>query len=222
MAIAFDNSVGASGDLDTVSYTNSGDLMLVHIIQYGSETNPSNITYGGNALTMLQSQNIAGASPARHSSLWTLKNPSTGSNSFSVTSSSSVDAYVVMTYSGTGGYTVTNFAQGKGATGSDPNNTYSGTLTVSDGSWLVVLVGASDATHDMTAGTDTVLRVTGHDSSNFNWGGGDSGGTLVAGSRTVTLNWITASNFVGSVCEIAIAPVVDNKIKNFLSLLGVS
>jgi hypothetical protein len=222
MAIAYDNSAGAANNLNTVSYTNGGDLLFVHIGQNSGTSDPTTITYGGDSLTKLQTQSGTGSgNPARDSSLWYISNPKTGVNSFAVTGTDA-NVYLIISFSGTNGYTPTNYGQGKGQTGTDPNSTYTGTLTVSQNSWLAIFTTASDATHDMTAGTGTTVRTTGHDSSNYNWGCGDSNGTLAAGSQSLTLNWISASNYAGSIVEIKIAASSAVVRPTYLSLLGVS
>lgn len=155
MAIAFDTAVdgGTTGSFPaTWSHTCSGsNRMLFVFVSYINTGTISGITYNGVALTKIGSQNVGGASGA--TDLWYLVNPSSGSNTVSVSGSGS----------GTNGFASSSYTGVVQASPIDSSITKTQTIatfnitttTIANNCWTISAITAGN---NLSAGTGTVIR----------------------------------------------------------------
>ena len=163
MSIAFDavsSNLGGSGTNVTVSHTCTGKYLIllagIQVYYVGNDATSvvSSVTYNGVSMTLISKTNVGGDN-TQASYLYYLINPSTGSNTLSVSTSTSVTGLQVQGASYTG---VNQSGQPDSYnTGNTSSPLTISTTTVANNCWLVG-TAASSSGATLNAGTGTTLR----------------------------------------------------------------
>jgi len=189
MAIAYDSS--AKSTSKTFSHTCTGSNLFLVVVTDSNNANPTAVTYAGVSMTNINSNAFEG-----YMNIWILCAPATGSNSVVVTTTSTNDAYMSVSYSGvkqTGQPDASNYTSGSMTSGLVDTIT---TITAND--WLI-FCGDSSKTYT-TTGTNRQLQVF---NSTYYSGIDDSNGTVATGSVSMTA---TSSASIGGFYLFAISP----------------
>lgn len=231
MAIAFDaatNGGALAASPKTFSHTVTGSNPFLWVVaRHTSATDTvTSITYNGVAMTKAVFQPTNGSVHYYSQSLWYLMNPSTGSNTVSITTSSGNVTGFAMSYTGVqGGYD----ASSNGAVTSTTTMTGSIT-TVADNCWAVMAISEGDgaasastnftarisATSEMFGDSNAAITPAGSYNMTVTWGSTQNGGyvmgsmspTGASGPTTVkTWDGVTQSTGVKTYMDVAIASV---------------
>lgn len=156
-AIGYDNASHSgylNGTSNNLSHTTSGTDRLLMVYIYSTIDNVTGVTYNGTAMTFVQKQLMTGAAAGQYIHAYILANPTTGTNTVTVTSSSGLGGYIsAVSYTGA---KQTGQPDNSTKQAANPVTTLTTSLTtVANNSWLV---GYSYMNGSMTAGTDTTLR----------------------------------------------------------------
>lgn len=157
MAISFNSATNHSttGTSDSYSFSVSGDCVLVNV-RDTTGTSITGVSVGGVPLTLLAISGTASGGATMKNRLYGLMNPPTGTQTVSITASSSVSiASVIGCYSGV--VSMTPFVSANDA---GPSNVTSLTVTSSgipSHSWMV-MGGSDDNGGSLSASTGSTLR----------------------------------------------------------------
>lgn len=218
LAVAFDaNGWGTQGASSPVTWTHvvtgSNPNLLVAWDNTGGSDVSTACTYNAAALSKL----LTTTPNAFSAALWYIGNPSTGSNTVSVTLSGGVN-----NRSGSGSYSgCATSADNSGSTSKAGGGTSPSNLTitsVADNCWLVGKATAGDAT--LSAGTNTTFRSNVGDNYGI-WVDGNAAITP-AGASTIQVTWTGGNQmiFVGATLAPATAAAGSIHLP-YLNLLGV-
>lgn len=157
MAIAYDNA-SHSGFLNSttnnLSHTTSGTDRVLLVYIYSTIDNVTGVTYNGTSMSFVNKVVMLGAAAGQYIHCYILANPTTGSNTVAVSSSSGLAGYV----------SAVSYTGAKQTGQPDGNNTQSVSSTTSlttsitttdDNCWLVGYAYHNGA---VVAGTGTTLR----------------------------------------------------------------
>ncbi len=150
------SSTGSStgGGPASWSHTNSGSLLVVHVVTQDKRDTITDVTYNGVSMTLAKAQS-SGINTAGRVSTYYLANPATGANTVTVTYSNFSGNGVIglaESYNGAGGIGATN-----GQTTTADPQTLAVTTTINN-SWLVGAVGDANINASYGAGTNTTVR----------------------------------------------------------------
>lgn len=198
MAIAFDNAQGQTGwtgaNVTDVLYTCSGSnrVLFCGVQTYNATLiTVSSITYGGVALTLINSLTDNLTSAYQDGELWYLDSPASGSNHLVITLSGTPSFFDYQAVSYTG-KTVTGIdASGTGQNNSTSTSSPSANATVVHSDCWLVGMAYSRAASAPTAGTGTTVRA----SNGVGHAIGDSNGTVGTGARTLNFNVSSAATW---------------------------
>lgn len=157
MAIAYNNATHTAFAVNTKTqaHTTAGDDRYIFFHLYvGTSATPSTITYGGVALSLIQTFAMTGAAAGQYIRTYGLVNPASGSNNAVVTFGTSPGFYVsIVSYTGVD---QTNPIDTSGNNGTSPTTSLTTTLTTTaDNCWLV---GYAYMNGSLAAGANTTLR----------------------------------------------------------------
>lgn len=218
MAIAFNSVLSQtfvtwSSNPQTFAFTNTaGTGILLQVTRRDTGDTVTGATYAGVAMTLVNK--IAIPSP---STSWLymfhLENPATGTNNFSVTSTSTVSDGGVCAVSYAGGNVTSSFVNSS-ATNSATSAAISGTVTPSvAGCWSVMCAYTDNGGIAASTGS-TARTTTGSATAMF-----DSNGTIANGSPN-TMN-ATGTSAVWASIIVAIAPAAVAATTHSLLMMGV-
>jgi len=196
MAVAFDASsthgLSSASPAGTASWSHttaaaSGVILLVGGVHTGgTNQDPSSITYGGQALTKIDS--IVTGTGATEISTWLyyMVNPSTGANTILVTfAASSYGAFYGASYNGV------DVGNPLGTPDTDQNSVAAINVSVtSGGGELVVDAVGRRAASTRTVDASQTQRVDNQNSDNSRW----IGASEEAGAATVSMDWTFGSS----------------------------
>lgn len=214
MPIAFDASVSGTGGTTSPrdhSHTVTGTDTILFVVTFSQGT-VSGVTYNGVAMTSLGTYGYT--VPTGNGTMWYLINPTTGTNTVSITHSGSFTIGVSASYTG---------AQQSGQPDATiQTNTSNSTTTltnnitvVKNGSWLLT-GGVWEGAGSLSAGSNTFLR---QDGSNPAVSLFDSNGDQSPGSKSQTTNGGAAANM--AIGTVSFAPSGGSKAISTLLLMGV-
>lgn len=210
MAIAYDNashSAFLNSTSNNLSHATSSSDRLLCVYIYSTIDNVTGATYNGTSCTFVNKLLMTGGAAGQYIHFYYLLNPTSGTNTVTVTSSSGLGGYIsAVSYTGVkqSGQPDANNTNGSSSTTSLTTSV----TTTADNCWLM---GYAYMNGSMTAGTGTTFR------------GGSVAGTLEtmdsnsattpAGSDSLITNRGTAS-FAGHVIA-AFSPSVSTTIKTY-------
>jgi hypothetical protein len=202
MAIAFDNAAGQDSASSTMSYTCTGSnlILLVGIyINNSASDSVSAVTYNSVSMTRVAIKTDG----AESGYLYYLINPSTGSNTISMTHSNQIGTALAASYTGTNQSSQPD-SHGEGE---QTNGTFTqSTTVVASNCWLVGMF-TGDSGNDITAGTGTTRRV--RPGNQAVWM--DSNATVGTGSQSLVGTLVTANHSLALIASIApVASAVVN------------
>jgi hypothetical protein len=220
MAIANDNSLwenAGSVSSGSFSYTNTAGNFMVAFPAFFQTSNASDkitgCTYNGVSMTQIPGiKQTISASGGEFITMYGfyLANPATGANTFVCSASATADLMTinVQTYTGAnGGLDASNSAQGTASSSS-----FSASITtLATGAW--VTYGGYNTSGVNSFSPGVVRGSSGHET-----GGGDSNGTVTAGSNSISMG--VGGNVASALLLISISPTaaVVNK-SNFLAFM---
>lgn len=189
MAIAFDNASGAGwlggSIINAVTHTTSGAdrfLMVSAGTYSASLVTVSSISYGGVALTKIDSITANVSGMFQDTELWYLDNPPLGSNALIINFSGSADfsAYTAESYTGKTVAGIAASAKSQNVSASTSSPVCNVNVPYSD-CWLVGYAYGRDASAP-TAGAGTTVR----QSLGIGHAAGDSNGVVGTGNQTLS------------------------------------
>lgn len=218
MAIAFDaatNGGALAASPKTFSHTVTGSSTFLWVIARHVQSTDvvTGITYNSVAMTKATFEPPDAGVNYYALSMWYLANPSTGSNTVSITTSSGTVSGYAVSYTGVaGGYDASNHGNVSATT------TVTGTVTtVADNCWAVMAFSEGDGAS--SAGTNFTTRI--NDTAQLI---GDSNAAITpAGMYSMSGTWgssATAGWVMGSMSPAA-APAGTTRDARALTLLGV-
>jgi hypothetical protein len=212
-AIAADNSVvktvGASPNTQAFTVTGSNPFLVGGSWVGVASTFATAYTY--NSVSATRQKDLQGSSGSYGMTLWTLLNPSTGSNTISVTSAGNSPALAADSFSGVlGGFDALGFN-----TNSNSTSISTSTTVVASNCWLAS-VGALD--NNPTGGsTNNTQR-----QSLGNWFIGDSNATVGTGAQSAAINCNAGAGTFNAMITISISPTAAaGSTGNRLTMMGV-
>lgn len=177
MAIAFvgsaDGGFSGFGGASSYSYSytcgsGTNRLLVVNVVGDASSDFITGVTYGGNSMTLLSKQG------GRWQYFFYLFNPPSGSNTVSITASSSCD----FIFSGAADYSgvLQNHVDAQGSVTGQSSSATTTVTTINDNDWTILFELAFTSSGPI-AGTGDVLRVSDGSFAHI-WGIFDSGGVI--------------------------------------------
>jgi len=193
MAIAYDTSTKSSGK--TFTHTCTGSNIVLIVYTNTSSVHATAVTYNGVSLT-----NIISQIGNDYMDVWILVNPSTGTNNIVITSTSSLDLYYGLSYSGC--YQISQPDSSGTTNGSMNSGLLVSTTVVSTNCWLV---GFSNSTYTIT--TNATNRQNGT-SGQYNYSSVicDTNNTVGTGSQGITF---TSTPGIGRGIVLSLSPAPD-------------
>lgn len=190
MAIVFDNSSKSTSASGAHTVTSNANGLLI-VFTYGTNDTVSAITYNGIPMTNtgIVTTFLGGGRGGIRT--WTLKNPSTGSNTVAITGAFS--ERIALSYTGVTQGTVVDASTANNQDVAASTSITCSLTSISSQTWMVM--AEVDSSGGESAGTGMTARQTA-----LTGGGivGDSNGVLAAGSHSMTAN-MSSSTFQAAI-----------------------
>lgn len=192
----------------------SANRLLIAVVQYRSDVITLNsISYGGSAMTLLQSDNVTGTPQNVFFAYYYLVAPATGSNNFTFSVTGSGNDLNLVAYAFAGAFQGAPTLINKSTQGAA---TQTATVTALGGEYGVGLAASGFA---LPIG----YSLTGDASSNQlvlnQWVTGDTNGTVASGSRTAVANYTSGASNVEAMIVLVPPPATVNILTSILGLI---